>query len=795
MLNAKQRRPPLGETTAHNRRPSAKQLPRSAAAPKPAPAPVTAAPKPATAAPAGVALVAAGAAAPKPALRTVKSVPDLRPTSPGLNLAKLPPSPSFPPPVAAVAAATAAGEPSPAATPPRPQVVFHKEVFIHRHEREFPHLHSRTSSSASVSLHGGPSAPASRSPSTAALLAGQGPAPKPLLSPPPSPPVAIAQSLPRKLALPARALEQWGGSQHHPMPPAPAAGPRRPLLTATSPSSYAVASFASNTDSDETKPAGSSSEGSHDAHARAGSGGRGRAAGGPDDSRSSTDMSSEADLEFDWDRSEGHASLGLGDVAAPRPTPTTAAAGAFRQRQDSVVVLHDQPAGLRAYDAGAALVTGHRRPSFAASVAPSSSAGGTWPGSSPETHFGFQGGSPNPSSLYTTPEHVSAPTFAPGAAGAPPLPSPGLARVRSNEHRRGPSISYRFSSPASPSGSFASQQHAPPLQPGRLSPVKPGAQVSQSTSASTLASSEAHRQAWRISDVADIERELFWQPEDAAAAAANPRRRSGQTSPCITPPPTAVRFDRPTGTTMAGATTWPHAAPVRSARAPLPHVFQRVELAPPPKRAPSPAPVQLAVDQAKPPPAFPPVLIPRSVLAPADRARLDARPPPPPKISIVVEPSSPRPPRAPLAPRARHSSTGSAFSSSYSSASSRYAVEEDDDDEHAPAVRTAYDEHGPRANHMRSRSSISRRRQRAGQPSSSSSGVRLDPLHSSSLRNGGGGGLLKSQLSSAVRGSLYERVERAVRSPLSVFEHVLPAQMVFWLGFVLGPCASSLPSF
>jgi hypothetical protein len=72
--------------------------------------------------------------------------------------------------------------------------------------------------------------------------------------------------------------------------------------------------------------------------------------------------------------------------------------------------------------------------------------------------------------------------------------------------------------------------------------------------------------------------------------------------------------------------------------------------------------------------------------------------------------------------------------------------------------------------HLRSRSSISRRaRMRAG-PHASEGG-------------------LATALAAAVRGSVAERVERVVRAPLGLLEEVLPAQMVFWLGFVLGPCA------
>ena len=73
------------------------------------------------------------------------------------------------------------------------------------------------------------------------------------------------------------------------------------------------------------------------------------------------------------------------------------------------------------------------------------------------------------------------------------------------------------------------------------------------------------------------------------------------------------------------------------------------------------------------------------------------------------------------------------------------------------------------SHHLRSRSSISRRnRMRAG-PRASEGG-------------------LATALAAAVRGSVAERVERVVRAPLGLLEDVLPAQMVFWLGFVLGPC-------
>lgn len=75
--------------------------------------------------------------------------------------------------------------------------------------------------------------------------------------------------------------------------------------------------------------------------------------------------------------------------------------------------------------------------------------------------------------------------------------------------------------------------------------------------------------------------------------------------------------------------------------------------------------------------------------------------------------------------------------------------------------------------HLRNRSSISRRaRMRAGPRASE--------------------GSLATALATAVRMSVTERVERALRAPLGLLEDVLPAQMVFWLGFVLGPCASLL---
>ncbi|CED83104.1 hypothetical protein [Phaffia rhodozyma] len=86
-------------------------------------------------------------------VRPVKSTPSLRPPSVSLTgRAAFPLSPSFPPAVPADQDVT---DETIASLAP-PQVQFHKEIFIHRHERTFPHLHSaepaHTAAYASQSL-------------------------------------------------------------------------------------------------------------------------------------------------------------------------------------------------------------------------------------------------------------------------------------------------------------------------------------------------------------------------------------------------------------------------------------------------------------------------------------------------------------------------------------------------------------------------------------------------------------------------------------------------------------------
>lgn len=431
---ASRQRRPLGESTLHNRRPS-KQLPRSSQMSPVKPTPERRPPAPTAAAEGPASLSSVTAAPAAPALRPVKSTPSLRPASPFI-----PPSPSFPPSSSTSQADLAPVDPETLAPP---QVVFHKDIFIHRHGKEFPHLHSRSNSLASTSLT--PFVPVvtkshhdeERTVGSISRMGSQGPTPTPLLSPPSSPPVntMTAAPLPLPLALPLRPLEQWSPTLGSNVLSRPIAMPSPTAVSA----GYPVASFSSNTDSDETsRVSGGGSAESHESSK------------GPDDSRSSTDMSSEVDLDFAFDR-PGFTALEYEERAREVPWATPTVVGQ-KERQNSLVVLHERLADIRGQLTAGALVDQHRRLSHQASMSTIGPPSTASPSTSPSTIYGFQT-SPNPSSLYTTPEHPQEPTFP--SASKHPLPSPRRIQTLAKglpEHRRGSSITYRFSPPTQPLG-------------------------------------------------------------------------------------------------------------------------------------------------------------------------------------------------------------------------------------------------------------------------------------------------------------------------------------------------------
>jgi len=381
-------------------------------------------------------------------------------------------------------------DPAASAAPVAPRVLFRKELFLFQHEREFPHLHRRGASTTTAAIPAVVPTAATAEASAVSTATRS----TPLLSPPPSPPVQAVPLAPAgrpTLAHAANVADEISTG---------AKGP--------------FASFASA--SDDNPSAGESGSGGRSCNSCDGpsqwtTSGRADGEVASLGGRSSADMSSEADLDFAFD--------------PPLATTVTAPP---RLAEPIIVAVRAGPERSAALTAAATSVrtsfavrpTTRALPTVAGSTSTNSSRS-----SSPanDNFFGAEEPSPNPSSLYTTPEHPSEPRFGPAAAhptnlsaayGLPskagqdgrPVAPPGLVRVRSNDHRRGPSsISYRFSPPpTSPSGA---QSQAPVAVGNR--PTLPA-----SNSASTVGSSEAHRQAWRLSgvDPKQIERELFWRP-------------------------------------------------------------------------------------------------------------------------------------------------------------------------------------------------------------------------------------------------------------------------------------------